>query len=166
MTLATVDADGGPDARTVLLSELTTSGFVFHTDAGSRKAAELAADPRVCLTLVVPEQFHQLVVHGVAAAQDPAASRDAYGRRSAYLRHLAWLNDATLAGLPDEERRARWSEAVSADPDGPTDPPPSWVGYEVTPTRYVFWEGGTELASRRTEFRRAADGWTLEYLPG
>ncbi len=93
-------------------------------------------------------------------------SRAAYGRRSAYLRHLAWLNDAELARLSLEDRRARWAEAVAAAPAGPPDPPPSWVGYEVTPTRYVFWEGGTERVSRRTEFRRTDDTWTVDYLPG
>jgi pyridoxamine 5'-phosphate oxidase len=166
MTLATLDLAGGPAARTVLLSEVTATGFAFHTDSRSHKAAELAADPRVCLTLVISEDSHQLVVHGIASAQEPTVTRAAYGRRSAYLRHLAWLNDAELARLTDAERLARWSEAVAAAPDGPVDPPPTWVGFEVTPTRYVFWEGGTDRASRRTEFRQTPTGWTVDHLPG
>jgi pyridoxamine 5'-phosphate oxidase len=166
MTLATIDVGGAPSARTVLLSEVTATGFAFHTDSRSHKAAELAADPRVCLTVVLPEDSHQIVVQGVASPQEPSVSRAAYGRRSAYLRHLAWLNDAELARLGDEERLARWTEAVAGAPDGPTDPPPTWMGFEVVPTRYVFWEGGTELASRRTEFRRTRDGWEIDHLPG
>jgi pyridoxamine 5'-phosphate oxidase len=166
MTLATVDGTGAPAARTVLLSEVTDDGFVFHTDSRSRKVQDLAADPRVCLTLVFPAVFRQLVVQGAADPQDPTVSRAAYGRRSAYLRHLAWLNGPELARLSDDERRDRWTRAVAETPDGPVDPPPHWTGYRVTPTRYTFWEGGLDLPSRRTEYRRSEQGWTVDYLPG
>lgn len=166
LTLATVDAEGAPVARTLLLSEVTESGFAFHTDARSAKAAELAADPRVCLVLLLPEQARQLVVQGRAVRQSAERSTAAYGRRSAYLRHLAWLNDVELAGLDDDARRARWAAAVAELPDGRPEPPETWVGYDVTPTRYVFWEGGTELASRRTEYRLVGGAWAVRHLPG
>src|SRR3546814_8077906 len=54
MTLATVDADGFPRTRTVMLSEFDGEQFFFHTDASSRKAADLAADPKVGLTILWP----------------------------------------------------------------------------------------------------------------
>ncbi|WP_375432853.1 pyridoxamine 5'-phosphate oxidase family protein [uncultured Friedmanniella sp.] len=166
LTLATVDADGAPVARTLLLSEVTGTGFAFHTDARSAKAAELETDPRVCLVLLLPEQARQLVVQGRAERQSAERSTAAYGRRSAYLRHLAWLNDAELAGLDDDERRARWAAAVAELPEGRPEPPGTWVGYDVTPSRYVFWEGGPELASRRTEYRLVDGGWVVRHLPG
>jgi len=166
MTLATVDPEGAPAARTVLLSEVSPNGYVFHTDARSAKVAHLGREPRVSLVLGFPDRFQQLVVQGVSRALSAAECAAAYGRRSAYLKHLAWLNDSSFAALSLDERRQRWDEAVAAQPEGPVEPPETWVGFEVTPTRLVFWEGGTELASRRTEFRRSGDGWDVAYLAG
>lgn len=166
MTLATVDADGAPDARTVLLSEVSETGFAFHTDASSVKVAQLVADPRVCLVVPLPERGQQLVLQGSATVQPPDRSRAAYARRSAYLRQLAWTNDHELATLPLEERRRRWAVAVAAQPHGPVTPPPRWIGFDVVAHRYVFWQGGTDLASHRTEFRRVDGRWLVRQLAG
>jgi pyridoxamine 5'-phosphate oxidase len=166
MTLATVGADGAPDARSVLLSAVGDQTFAFHTDGRSTKAAEIARRPQVCLVLAWPLEFRQLVVHGRAALQDPAQSRAAYGRRSAYLRELAWTNDHDLAQLATEERRTRWGAAVAGRPDGPVEPPPTWVGFEVFASRYVFWESGPDQPSHRTAYQRTAGGWAVSHLPG
>ena len=166
MTLATLGLDGCPSARTVLLSAVSDAGFRFHTDARSAKAAELAADDRVALVVAFPERAQQLVVQGRAVREPAGESREAFGRRSAYLRHLAWVNDADHARLPDAERQQAWAAAVAETPDGPLDPPTTWCGYEVVPHRYVFWEGGPDVASHRTAFVRTADSWAVDHLPG
>ncbi len=166
MTLATVGADGGPDARSVLLSAVGAQTFAFHTDARSTKAAEIARQPQVCLVLAWPLAFRQLVVQGRATVQDRAESLDAYGRRSAYLRELAWTNDHDLAQLDVDERRTRWAAAVADRPDGPTEPPPTWVGFDVFGSRYVFWESGPDGPSHRTAYQRTAGGWRVSHLPG
>lgn len=166
MTLATLGLDGCPSARTVLLSSVSAVGFRFHTDARSAKAAELSADPRVSLVIAFPERAQQLVVQGQAARESAAESLAAFGRRTAYLRQLAWVNDPEHARLPDDARQQAWTAAVAQTPDGPLEPPTSWTGYEVVPHRYVFWAGGPDAASRRTEFVRAGDGWAVDYLPG
>ncbi len=166
MTLATLGLDGFPAARTVLLSSVSATGFRFHTDGRSAKAAELAADSRAALVLAYPELARQLVVQGRAVRQSGADGALAYGHRSAYLRQLAWINDSEHAQLGDEERRRAWAAAVAQVPDGPLEPPASWVGYEVVPHRYVFWEGGADRASHRTEYVRSGDGWVIAHLPG
>jgi pyridoxamine 5'-phosphate oxidase len=166
MTLATLGLDGFPAARTVLLSSVSPSGFRFHTDARSAKAAELAADSRAALVITYPELARQLVVQGRAVRQSDADGALAYEQRSAYLRQLAWINDAEHAQLADEDRRRAWSAAVSEVPDGPLAPPASWAGYEVIAHRYLFWEGGADRASHRTEYVRSGDGWVTAHLPG
>lgn len=166
MTLATNGRDGFPSARTVLLSSATTDGFAFHTDQRSTKAAEIEADPRVCLVVVWPDFFRQLVIYGTATRQADAANVAAYERRSPYLRHLAWLNDHDFARLPLAERRARWAAAEAQHPDGPSSPSPSWAGHLVSPTRLVFWESAADTASRRTDCRLIDGEWTTEYLAG
>ncbi|WP_375426082.1 pyridoxal 5'-phosphate synthase [uncultured Friedmanniella sp.] len=166
MTLATLGLDGWPAARTVLLSSVSDVGLRFHTDARSAKVAELAADPRVSLVIAFPERAQQLVVQGDAVPESAAESLAAFGRRSAYLRQLAWVNDPEHARLPPADRQRAWATAVAQTPDGPLEPPTSWRGYEVVPHRYVFWEGGPDAASRRTEYVRADGGWSVDHLPG
>ena len=166
MTLATLGLDGFPAARTVLLSSVSATGFRFHTDGRSAKAAELAADSRAALVITYPELARQLVVQGRAVRQSEADGALAYEHRSAYLRQLAWINDSEHAQLGDEERRRAWSDAIAQVPDGPLDPPASWAGYEIVPHRYLFWEGGADRASHRTEYVRSGDSWITTHLPG
>lgn len=164
MTVATIDADGFPRARTVMLSEFDGERFHFHTDALSSKAAEIARDPRVALTIVWPAFSRQLVVQGVATASPPAEAADAYARRSPYLKQLAWLNTVELARLPLHDRVAAWNAFRARDPD--PGQPAGWVGFGVLPHRMLFWVSHPDAASRRLEYTRAGDGWARRYLPG
>ncbi|WP_165067966.1 pyridoxine/pyridoxamine 5'-phosphate oxidase [Marisediminicola senii] len=166
MTLATTGVDGFPAARTVLLSAVTPTGFSFNTDRNSHKIADIEADSRVCLVIVWPNFYRQLVVQGEAHRQSDDELAAAYARRSPYLRHLAWLNSAQFARLPLLERRRQWAAAEAEHPEGPLDVSPHWTGYSVTPTRMLFWESATDAASRRTEYSRVDAGWTVDYLPG
>lgn len=166
MTLSTIDADGFPRARTVLLSEYDGERFYFHTDAASRKVVELAADPRVALTVLWPDGTRQLVVQGTATPAPAEELADAFRRRSAYLKQLAWQNTPAFAQLPLAERERSWAafraeHPVPAQPEG-------WVGYGVTPHRLLFWAAhpAGEVAARRVEYERAGHGWTRRYLPG
>ena len=165
MTLSTVTPDGRPDARTVLLTAFDRDGFAFHTDARSRKAAQLAANPAVALTLLWPGFTRQLVVAGDAEPASPQQLAAAYRGRSPYLQQLAWLNTAEFARLPHEERVARWAAWAAAHPDG-AGQPPTWAGYVVRPVRVTFWEGDPLAASRRTEFTPGPQGWLVSVLPG
>ena len=166
MTLATIGLDGGPSARTVLMSSVEADGFTFHTDARSAKAQEIDADPRVGLVVVWPDFFRQLVVRGTAVRDADAAITAAYERRSPYLRHLAWLNDLDYANLPLEERRSTWAAAIAEHPSGPPSASPTWTGFLVRPTALLFWESSPDTASRRTEYRLVDDEWRVAHLPG
>jgi len=165
LTLSTVTPDGRADARTVLLTAFDADGFSFHTDARSRKAAQLAANPAVALTLLWPGFTRQLVVQGTAEPAPAEEVAAAYRSRSPYLQQLAWQNTAEFARLPAPERLARWREHARAHPDGWTQPP-TWAGYRVRPTRLSFWQGSPDTASLRTEFTATPGGWQVSHLPG
>ena len=169
MTVSTIGLDGLPDARTTMLSDFDGERFFFHTDADSRKAAELAADPGVALTILWPGFTRQLVVQGTASRSSRAESDEAYRRRSPYLQQLAWQNTPAFAQLPLAERRARWDEFLRAHGgagDPSFTPPASWAGFAVTPRRLVFWVSNPLAASRRIAYTRDADSWILAALPG
>ncbi len=164
MTLSTVDADGFPRGRTLLLSEFDGERFFFHTDAASAKAADIAANPRVCLTILRVELGRQLVVQGTAERAPEQEIAEAYRVRSPYLRQLAWQNTDAFAQLPLAEREAEWAR-FRADTPAPAQPD-AWTGFAVTPHRMLFWVAHPDAASRRVEYVRAGASWTREYLPG
>ncbi|MFV0287741.1 MAG: pyridoxal 5'-phosphate synthase [Demequina sp.] len=157
MTLATVD-DGVPDARTLLLSDLDARGFHFHTDARSRKVAQLEANPHVALVMFLEDAARQLVVQGVARRMTPEEAAVAYGQRSAYLRRLAWVNTPEVAALDLDERRSRWSAFGAAHGDDLA-APESWAGFVVEPTRLTFWSGAADAPSRRVEYTLSDERW-------
>ncbi|RKR76004.1 pyridoxamine 5'-phosphate oxidase [Frondihabitans australicus] len=167
MTLSTITPAGRPDARAVLLTEYDEQGLYFHTDSGSAKVAQLAAEPHVALTLLWPELPRQLVVRGVAAIAPPDESAWAYRARSPYLQQLAWQNTPAFAELPDSVRREQWAEFAAAHPDG-FEQPDTWFGVVVRPTELTFWTPGVGTASRRLRFTRSADtgGWQSRLLSG
>ena len=165
MTLATVSPDGWPNARTVLLSEWSTEGFAFHTDARSRKIAEVDATGRAALMIHLPDHARQLVVQGTVEPVTPKEERWVYAARPAYLQTLAWLNTPEFAALPDAERVARWAEFSASLGDDP-EPPDTWTGRRVRPERLLFWSGSPDTASRRLAYTRSGEGWTVATLAG
>lgn len=160
MILSTA-ADGVPDARTVLLTEFDDEGLYFHTDSRSRKVADIAANPAVALTFLWPNFTRQLVVQGAASVSPADEQAAAFARRSPYLKQLAWQNSPEFAQLPKEERIAQWSAF-----DVPADPPPTWIGFVVRPTRLTFWQSNPDTASRRDEYTLVDGEWVLSHLPG
>ena len=165
MTLATVSAEGNPDARTLLLSEYDEHGFYFHTDTRSRKVRQLAADGRVALMLHFPDRARQLTVQGVAEVAPGDELRRAFRARSPYLQQLAWQNTVEFAGLPLADRIAAWSAFTHDHTDG-FGQPLTWTGYLVRPSRLTFWIGNPDTASRRTEYTRTPEGWAVTLLAG
>lgn len=166
MTVATASASGMPDARTVLLSEFTDAGFCFHTDGRSRKVAEIAVNPQVALSILWPDGMRQLTIQGMAKPAPAAELARAYAARAPYLRQLAWLNTADFAQRELAERERLWSDFEAENPNETLTPPATWAGYLVVPSRLTFWEANPLTASRRTEYFRSPDGWTISFLAG
>jgi pyridoxamine 5'-phosphate oxidase len=166
MTLSTVDADGYPDARNVLLSLFDADGLHFHSGATSRKALQLRAVPRACATLVWPDIGRQVVVSGDVVAERAGLAAEVYAARGPYLRALAWANTDDLAQLPQVERRQWWARFATERPDCTLGAPPSWTGFVLAPRRYTFWRGDPDGPSNRIEYRSGPDGWTITRLAG
>lgn len=162
-TLSTLGLDGYPNARNLLASAYDGERIHFHTDSRTRKAAELTASPRATLSFVWPDAVRQVVVTGDVTQVSEEEALAAYRSRSRYLQILAWINTDDLAERPTAERRERWAEAA---PDVPLEPPPTWVGFALTPSRIVFWRGDEDGPSNRVLCQRHGDGWTSSRLAG
>jgi pyridoxamine 5'-phosphate oxidase len=164
MVLATADAAGRPSARVVLLKGYDPEGFVFYTNYGSRKAAELAANPRAELVFYWPPLNRQVRIAG-AVAKVPAAESEAYFAsrpRGAQLGAVASRQSAVVAGRVELEERYRRAEAEYAG--RPVPRPPGWGGYRLRPEEFEFWQGRENRLHDRLRYRRAGDGWVRERL--
>ena len=166
MTLATVGAEGRPDARVVLLRGIRADDVVWFTDRSSTKGAQLAATPHAALVLHWQPLERQVRLRGPVVALDDAASDAYFASRPRGSRLSAW---ASRQSRPVASRAAY--EAVVAEVEarfeGVEDVPrpPDWGGYALTPVEVEFWQGRRSRRHDRLRMRPdGSGGWTVERL--
>jgi pyridoxamine 5'-phosphate oxidase len=168
MVVGTVDGDGIPSSRTVLLRALDERGFVFYTDRSSRKGRALAGHPVATVLFPWYSLHRQVIVTGDVAAVDDAES-DAYwaGRpRGSRIAGSASAQSQPVSSRAELEARVRELEARYAN-DADVPRPDRWGGYRVRPWRMEFWQGRSSRLHDRlvyTRTPRGSDDWTLERL--
>ena len=159
MTLSTVDAEGLPDARIVLLKDVDGRGFTFYSNRESAKGLELDARPVAALTFHWKSLRRQVRVRG-AVQLVTADEADAYfASRARESRIGAWASDQSRP-LPD---RAALEAAVARETarfDGQDVPRPArWSGWRVVPSSVEFWRDRPFRLHDRMRFDRDGDGW-------
>ncbi len=164
MTLATATKDGLPSARMVLLKGVDLRGFVFYTNQGSRKGAELAANQRAALLFHWKSLRRQVRVEGaVEPVTDGEA--DAYFASRARISRLGALASDQSRPLPSRaELERRLAEFDAKYPGDSIPRPPHWSGFRVQPVRLEFWQDMPFRLHDRRIYQRAGDGWTTEAL--
>jgi pyridoxamine 5'-phosphate oxidase len=164
IALATADAVGRPSVRHVLLRRIDADGFVFFTNHGSRKGAELEANPRAAFASYWRELDRQVTVTGeVERLPDPDA--DAYFAtrpREAQLGAWASRQSQELGSRAELLERVASFEERFADRDVPR--PPSWGGYLLRPVTVELWIGRAHRLHDRFRYERTAEGWSVRRL--
>ena len=164
MALATVDADGAPDARMVLLKGFGPDGFRFFTNLGSAKAGQLEATPSAALILYWRELDRQVRIRG-GVEKLPAADDDAYfSSRSRDARIGAWASPQSQPIADRGTLDVGVTEAGERFADDDIPRPEFWGGFLVRPERIEFWQGQAARLHDRFVYTRAGDGWEIQRL--
>lgn len=164
MTLATVDGDGRPHARIVLLKDADADGFVFYTNYQSAKGAELAVNPHAALVFLWKELERQVRIEGVVSPVSSEES-EAYFRarpRGSQIGALASNQSRVVTNRETLDRRFAELDARYRDRDIPR--PAHWGGYRLSPEVLEFWQGRQSRLHDRLRYLRTDEGWTLERL--
>lgn len=165
MVLATVDEQGLPWQRIVLLKGLSDGGFVFYTNHGSAKAEAIAREPRVSLHFPWNELDRQVIIGGRVEKMSMAESASYFITRPRESQIAAWASRQSRP-LP---KRALLEKQVQALREkfgkGEIPVPDFWGGYRVMPERMEFWQGGEHRLHDRFMYRQQGDdSWSIEQL--
>jgi pyridoxamine 5'-phosphate oxidase len=166
MSLATVDADGRPDVRIVLLKGVDAAGFSFFTNLESTKAVQLAASPVAALAFHWKSQRRQVRVRGPVTRVSDAEADAYFASRAAQSRISAIASDQSrpmASRAAFEQRIAEISAIYGDDKDIPR--PPHWGGLRLAPTEIEFWQDQSfRMHDRLRFYRKDSGGWATVRL--
>lgn len=164
MALCTVDPDGTPWQRIVLLKDLNAEGLVFYTNYRSRKARAIASDNRVSALLPWNTMERQVIVGGRAEKLPVAESARYFLSRPRESRLAAWASHQSRPVSARKVLMQQLAAMKSKFGEGEVPLPDFWGGYRIVPEKVEFWQGHEARLHDRFLYTKTSQGWELEQL--
>ena len=164
MSLATLDADGHPDARMVLLKGVDERGFVFYTNLGSPKARALLQEPWAALCFYWDKIDKQIRVRGRADRVSDDEANAYFATRPRLSQIGAWASDQSQPMRGYFELEAEVAKTVVRFGVGEVPRPPFWSGFRVVPEQIEFWKQKPFRRHERILYTRAPGAWQKQWL--
>ena len=162
--IATVDGEGKPSARIVLLRNADQNGFVFFTNYNSRKGHNVEINPNVSATFFWQELQRQVRVEGTIEKISAAESDDYFASRPRESQIGAWASNQSEELASREALEQRIAD-LTQQYEGQTVPrPPHWGGYRIKPNRVEFWQGRPSRLHDRFLYNLQNGSWTIKRL--
>ena len=164
MSLASVDAQGRPDVRIVLLKGFDAEGFVFYTNYHSVKGVQLLHNPNAALCFFWRELYQQVRIQGTTSTVSDSEADAYFATRVRGSQIGAWASDQSQ---PLESRAAleqRTAEFAAKYSDAEVPRPGHWSGFRLQPRRIEFWTGRENRLHDRLLYQHRADGWQKSLL--
>lgn len=164
MTLSTVDTQGVPKARVVLLKEFTQEGFVFYTNYTSGKAQAIAQNNKVCISFFWPSLERQIIITGMAVKISEEKSIAYFNKRPRESQLGALVSDQSTS---IDSRVALEEKLLDLEKQYQTKPivkPAHWGGYLIQPTSYEFWQGRSSRLHDRIKYTKINNSWNIGRL--
>ncbi|MEQ9506257.1 MAG: pyridoxamine 5'-phosphate oxidase [Hyphomonas sp.] len=160
MSLATVDADGNPDVRIVLLKGFDETGFTFFTNLESTKAVQLTGQPQAALAFHWKSLRRQVRIRGSVARVTDAEADTYFASRAPQSRISAIASDQSRPMASRAVFEQRVAEISTVYGDGPDIPRPDfWGGFRLVPTEIEFWQDQAFRMHDRLKLYRKGEGW-------
>ena len=163
MVLATVNKDGQPGARNVLLKSADENGFIFFSNKNSDKASDLKQNPNCTLLFSWLSQHRQVIVKGKAEEISKDESNTYFQTRPYGSRISAWVSEQSQVIKNRAELEKRVKEFMDKYPEN-VPMPDHWGGYLVKPESIEFWQGRPSRLHDRIRFTKKSNTWTIERI--
>ena len=164
MSVATVDPEGKPWQRMVLLKGFDERGFVFYTNLGSRKVADIMSNPQVSLQFPWLQLDRQVIVGGKAEPLSDNENSDYFKSRPISSQLAAWASEQSSPIASREVLEAQFNAVQQRFESGEVPLPEFWGGYRIVPREFEFWQGGENRLHDRFSFQRDGDSWIISRL--
>ncbi|GAA5116729.1 pyridoxamine 5'-phosphate oxidase [Luteolibacter yonseiensis] len=164
MTVATVDENGMPFQRTLLLKNVDSRGFTFFTNYQSRKAAQMEKNQQVCLLFPWLTLERQIIVQGEVEKVGREESQRYFSSRPRESQIGAWVSNQSEVIASRDVLTQQLAEIREKFQDGEIPLPPHWGGYLLKPRSIEFWQGGPARLHDRFLYQLKNGQWTIDRL--
>lgn len=164
MILTTVDSEGNPDSRVVLLKELLSDGLAFYTNLKSKKAAQIAFNNNVSVLFFWPENERQVRIKGKVVEISESEAIDYFLTRPFESQVGAWASPQSKIIANRAELDESYNKYLGFFQNTKMAKPPHWGGYKILPEYFEFWQGRSSRLHDRIEYQFKDNSWSRQRL--